>query len=427
MNLHLNQADIIDMCGTVSCKKGEAFYRADKVIIDQNSADSCKATVVGKEDFHIKIENQPNGKLRATCSCPQLASIKHDCQHIAAVLWAIHMGTVPNQPLTDGLFSLFDGNTRRSSRHQLHFEKREVLDVAFHCKPVRVNQEQSLLGIAMDVGSVHVKEIRGFLEQIAALSASFIYDPQRHCFEEETDVVIQQLIQVVHDEKVYAETNEDHLAFNRSRDTLVIPPSSWRQLVPLLSSAPDVTVKYGDHQYDGFHVSKEIPPLQFDFSEAENGDYELKVDGLERIWVLRPYQSVITGGKFVRLEWEESERISELKQLLENSETKQIPIPCKQINYFLEKVVPGLKRIGTVQVSASMYQDFLKKPLKAKLYLDRVKNRLLAGLEFHYDGIVINPLEGEVRTGPLLIRDEEKEAAILQYMDAGEFAKTDGG
>ena len=35
----------------------------------------------------------------------------------------------------------------------------------------------------------------------------------------------------------------------------------------------------------------------------------------------------------------------------------------------------------------------MKTPLVAKLYLDRVKNRLLAGLEFHYENIVINPLE----------------------------------
>ena len=45
----------------------------------------------------------------------------------------------------------------------------------------------------------------------------------------------------------------------------------------------------------------------------------------------------------------------------------------------------------------------MKTPLIAKLYLDRVKNRLLAGLEFHYENMVINPLESrEPRAGTML-------------------------
>ena len=429
----------MEMCGTVSFKKGEAFYRANKVTFEDYSSNSCEATVTGKEDFHVMIDKDENGDLRTTCSCPKLASVKHDCQHVAAVLLSIYehkrRGTVPvitNRALTDGLLTLFDNNSKRSSRHQLHFEDREVLEAAFLCKTIVIDDGQNMFGIEMRIGTNHVHNIRNFLEQVAVanssqLSGSFIYDPQVHCFEEETDAVIQQLVQVTRDEKVYVDTNLDELAYERSKDTLLIPPSSWEQLVPLLSKAPYVSLAYYGNIYDGFHVSKETPPLQFDFSETQHGDYELKVDGLDSMLVLRQYQSVLAGQSLVQLAREESERLSELKHLLEKSDSKQIPIPHEQINYFLEKVVPGLKRIGTVQVSANMYRDFLKRPLTAKLYLDRVKNRLLAGLEFHYESIVINPLEAEVRTGPMLIRDEEKEAAILQLMDDSAFTKTEGG
>lgn len=439
MHIKLNQAIIKEMCGTASFKKGDAFYRANKVTFENYSADGCEATVTGKEDFHVMIDKDGGGELRTTCSCPKLASIKNDCQHVAAVLLSIYehqrQGTDPmisNQALAEGLLGLFQNETKRSSRHQLHFEDREVLDVMFRCKPVAIGNGQSMLGIEINIGPTHVQHIRSFLEHIDAasrmeLSNSFMYDPQLHCFEAETDVVIQQLIQVTHDEKVYVETKPDKRTYERSDNTLLIPPSSWEQLVPLLSSAPYVGLTYHGNCYDEFHLSGTTPPLQFDFSEATNGDYELRIDGLERMLVLRPYKSVLSEGNLVRLEWEESERLSELKQLLEASDTKEIPIQQGQINYFLEKVVPGLKRIGTVQVSANMYRDLLKKPLTAKLYLDRVKNRLLAGLEFHYEGIVINPLEGETRTGPMLIRDVEKEKAILQLMDDSAFTKTEGG
>ena len=76
----------------------------------------------------------------------------------------------------------------------------------------------------------------------------------------------------------------------------------------------------------------------------------------------------------------------------------------------------------------SISEQFVKTPLVAKLYLDRVKNRLLAGLEFHYENIVINPLESrEHPAGSMLIRDVEKEDAILKLMEDSSFTKTDGG
>jgi hypothetical protein len=87
-----------------------------------------------------------------------------------------------------------------------------------------------------------------------------------------------------------------------------------------------------------------------------------------------------------------------------------------------------LKKLGDVQVYGAISKQLVKTPLIAKLYLDRVKDRLLAGLEFHYENMVINPLDSrELRAVPRLIRDVEKEAAILQLMEDSLFAKTDGG
>ena len=71
--------------------------------------------------------------------------------------------------------------------------------------------------------------------------------------------------------------------------------------------------------------------------------------------------------------------------MLDVQGTNQIPILQEQIDFFLEKVVPGLKKLGDVQISEAISERFVKTPLIAKLYLDRVKNRLLAGLEFHYE------------------------------------------
>ena len=48
---------IKDMCGAVSFKRGDAFYRANKVTFKTYSPDGCEATVTGTEDFHVTITN----------------------------------------------------------------------------------------------------------------------------------------------------------------------------------------------------------------------------------------------------------------------------------------------------------------------------------------------------------------------------------
>ena len=61
------------------------------------------------------------------------------------------------------------------------------------------------------------------LGQTYVISSSFTYDPKLHCFQKETNSVIEQLIQVLRDEKVYRDvdmevvpdTNEQQLLFIR--------------------------------------------------------------------------------------------------------------------------------------------------------------------------------------------------------------------
>ena len=69
-------------------------------------------------------------------------------------------------------------------------------------------------------------------------------------------------------------------------------------------------------------------------------------------------------------------------------------------------------------------------PLQAKLYLDRVKDRLLAAVEFQYSDVVFNPLE-ESRKQPgsplIVIRDIEQEQQIIELIEQSSFTKTESG
>ncbi|UFT99299.1 DEAD/DEAH box helicase [Radiobacillus kanasensis] len=445
MDITLNQKIIKEMCGTVSFKKGDSFYRANKVTFEDYSPDRCSATITGLQDILVTIEKDSNGGFRTNCTCPTLVSVKNDCQHIAAVLLAIYdhqrHNTIPivhtnasaNQALTEGLMSIFNNQRTRSSGHQLHFENRQVLDLVFTCKPVSVDGKQYLLGIEMTIGPIKIKNIRDFLRQVktgnlCTLSPSFTYDPALHCFPKETDAVIQRLIPVIHDEEMYVDSLPDSFDYTIDNHLLLIPPSSGERLIPLLTRAPLVRMEYDGNTFEGFHFLEEELPLQFDFAETASGDYKVKIKGINRMVVLNSYKVVLYDGKLIQLRDEENKRLSELKQMLDDSGTNQIPIPRDQMNFFMEKVVPGLRKLGDVRLSEGMTQRLEKTPLSAKLYLDRVKNRLLAGLEFHYGNIVINPLESrEIQNKYIVIRDVGKENEILKLMDDSSFTKTDEG
>ncbi|MED4207509.1 SNF2 helicase associated domain-containing protein [Neobacillus mesonae] len=432
MNINLTHKRIKEMCGTVSFKRGDYFYHANKVKFEEYSSGRCQAMVIGEEKFHVTIEAGAGGEIFAECTCPKLASFDKDCQHLAAVLIAIYeqqrKGITPeitNKNLTQDLFVLFDEKPVRSSGHQLHFEKRAVLDVVFSCKPVPAGDGRNIIGIKMNVADTEVDPIRPFLEHVkngtrAALTNSFTYDTSQHCFQIETDSVIQQLIQVMQDEKLYGQAGQGQM--------LQIPSTSWERILPLLLRAPYVKLKYDGQTYEGLRVTDDALPLQFEFTGIEGKGYQLHVSGFDRLLILESYNSVLYDGKISRLEDQDCRRLLELKKMMEVSQAEQISIPNEQIRFFLEKVAPGLKRLGQVHFSETIRKQLMRTPLTAKLYLDRVKNRLLAGLEFHYENFIINPLEGrELSGGSLVIRDVNKENDILELMEDSGFAKTDGG
>lgn len=437
------------MCGTVSFKRGDAFYHANKVTLKKYSPESCEATVIGIEDFHVTIKMDESEGFYTKCSCPTLESYQKDCHHIAAVLLAIYehqrQGTSQigqskqqsdsaiNQELEEGLLTLFNDQPIRSSGHQLHFEKRKVLDVEFTCIPVTMGEGHYMFGIEVRINTTKVKNIRQFLDHVkegnpSFLSDLFSYNPSLHCFQRETDTVIQQLIQVIHDEKIYVAALPDQLDYTINQHILLIPPSSWERLIPILIKAPLVKLAYNGNTFEGICLSDDHLPLQFDLLEREDKNYQLKIQGLNQMIMLNSYSSILFEGKLFRLKSEDSKRLLDLKQMLDSTGTNQIPIHREQIHFFLDKVVPGLKKLGNVHISQAISEQFVKTPLIAKLYLDRVKSRLLAGLDFHYENMVINPLEiRDSQSGSMLIRDVEKENVILKLMEDSSFAKTDSG
>lgn len=445
MDITLSLKKIKDLCGTISFKKGQTFYNTGKVQFNECAQTYWDATVKSTEKFQVRIETKPNVGLQVNCTCPALEGFNKNCQHIAAVLLAIYdhqkQQQISNEArqqeqfmpeLSNRFFSIFDNTHIRSTGHQRHFEERTLLTPHFCLMPLQFNEEANLFGLRLTIEGVPVRSIRTFLNAFKyghhyLLSDDLLYDAKQYCFMTEPDVLLQQLANVVKDEAFYIDTHLQRKKIEIEEDMLIIPPSAWLSVSPLFKKSEEVSLLYNNEKTYPVVIMDEAPSLHF-YVKEQGQNYELKVRGFERAILLNDYQVVLIEGKIYELSKESLAQLVELKSMLEKSKKAEIEISHKQIDYFMEHVVPKLKKIGHLELSKTLRQQRMKTPLKAFLYLDRVKNRLLAGLEFHYDQFVIQPLEEQDLSKELLIvRDIEKEATILSIMDECGFTKTDGG
>ncbi|MDQ0200170.1 DEAD/DEAH box helicase [Neobacillus ginsengisoli] len=455
MNLVLTKKMIKQLCGDHSFKRGEDLFRRQKVSFNHffPERDVCKAIVKGNVDFQISIENN-HGNLHAECTCPKLASFDKNCHHIAAVLIGLlelqkmKMNEDPSLEkaaaisaedirLTNGMLGLFGNKGTRPTSHQYLIENRELIDVEFTINPIPVENEGYMFGIKARAGSKqlhNVNNLTDFLRHIERrdsykVSKQFTFDPELHHFQKKTDEVIHQLIQVQHDEKLGLLTSSQKDR-KSGEQMILVPPSAWESIFPLLSVAPFVRLEQNEKLYDGIQLSAEPIPLNFVFDEANTGGYQLSVKGLNDITIMESYGYVLFEGQIRKIPMEDMKRLSDLKRMLDSSGKHQFQIPTDQLETFVEKVIPGLRKLGQVRIEKNITDRLIKTPLKAKLYLDRVKNRLLAGLEFHYGNVVINPLEGDrnkLGAGTSFIRNGEQEQQILQLMEESSFTKTEEG
>ncbi|MVP01883.1 DEAD/DEAH box helicase [Paenibacillus lutrae] len=472
------------LCGRIAFEIGESYYKARKVELTLYDPEACvyKGKVKGKVSYQVEARIDAQADVTATCTCPALDSYDHYCEHIAAVLLHIGMiqhagkppvragvsllqsdtadlsaastsgrftsdafvsGTAPDsdRQLTDHMLGLFGEKPLRSGSIRALFETREALEAEFTLKTFSYGFRKIMFGLELKLGTRRlyiVQRLKEFLESCERkkpfiFSKHFTYDPKLHSFRKEDDAVIQQLLHICRNEQIYRETSSLYTGHAKSAipdRLLLIPPYAWEPLLPLLMAAPSVKLEQEDRKYEKIQLTQEPVPLQFEFDESQAAGYEMEIQGLDTILVLESYGIAVSDGMLHQMQTEACSRLGELKRMLDHSSKNRIRIEPQQMEPFMEKVIPGLMKLGSVRIAPAVSNRILHTQLTAKLYLDRVRDRLLASLEFQYGDIVINPLEspGQRRgEGRILMRDGDQETRILELMEEASFAKTEAG
>ncbi|HSP21504.1 MAG TPA: DEAD/DEAH box helicase [Planococcus sp. (in: firmicutes)] len=424
MNLSINDRLIKKLCGDAAYKKGKAYFLAGKVELMPQTEERAEARVYIGEVFTVTVKPAADGSLEASCSCPPVGFVKTYCQHIAAVLLALEERQKAEQPLADRMLGLFDNQPKRPSGKQLHFDGRQTINVEITCVPVSLGDAGNGFGIRLAAGQVGLQEIAEpwtFLQyvgqrEIGEFAPGSIYNPERHNFIRETDAVLRFLVK------------SQPLGPVTEEETLLISAAAWELLLPLLEAAPAVKFMQDGRSYTGLRYGKRLP-LSFEVDGAGDG-YGLEVNGLEEIAVFKAYGCALADGQLFKLAEEDCTRLAELKELLSGEGPQKMDISAQQLSHFMEHAVPGLMRLGQVDIADPVSRTLKEIPLTAKIFLDRVSNRLLAGIEFQYGQFTINPCEEqehEFRSIPGVRRRLDQEQRIMKIMVDSLFIQTPGG
>ncbi|MFL0582326.1 DEAD/DEAH box helicase [Solibacillus silvestris] len=437
MDIKISEKQIKNLCGTVSFKKGQTFYQTGKVNFLQYTDVYGEAVVNSTEQFVVRVEKEGTGQFNTTCSCPTLGNFSKSCQHVAAVLIAIFNinknkaqsmqvdENVGNLISENSFLSIFKQETIQTTRQQSHFEKREILEVQFLLTPVQLSEQDPFFSIQLQINGEQILSIREFLSHIKnkkpyRISQNITYNFEQFCFEEQHDAILQLLIKIVEDDTLYS----DMPVQNQEQHLLIIPPSSWFLLATLISNMENVSLLYQNESYSDVKLQTQPTALRF-FIKAKGKDYQLYIEGIKRAYLLPNYQVVLFDGEMTQMSEDSMKQLFELKQMLQQQTL--LTIEHSHWDYFWEQVIPKLKKIGIVEMAPELSAKQMETPLVANIYLDRVKNRFLAGVEFQYGQFVIQPLDEQLSDDVFIIRDIEKEAAVLALMDGSGFTKTDGG
>ncbi|MEK4513012.1 DEAD/DEAH box helicase [Paenibacillus sp. FSL K6-2524] len=479
--------------------------------LNSDGAGHFEAKVHGEQQYVVRVDVNRSGTLKAQCNCPAYTPYYGYCKHIAAVLIMIHQVhsepgirsgyVVPLSPLfentesvgsaddeypqdsqpnttvayegddivSSSLISLFQRKSGVTRKHgselattvPLHGRK-ELLNVEFTVKRVHSLGDEYKFVMEMKVGEKRlyiVNDLGEFLGHVEAadrypFTKLFAYDPNVHEFSPEDCELIMRLIDIHNSEYAYKEATHLSPRYSSTRSKgdkrqLILPPLAWKSLVQLMTGVGlNVLMEQDNGATRSFVAEEGKLPVSFKISkEQETESYLMDIESLQECTLMPRYGCAVAEERVIMLEESDTRIASELWKLLYHKDSNQLHILPIQIDSFMEHVVPGLRRLGNVSMEQQIADRLVETQLRAKLFLEQDGEVLRGMLEFHYDGIKLQPLslgnrnESEAGSGGwgvdsigspslgdvILIRDTQREALILDMIDRSAFRIYEGG
>lgn len=427
-------------------RRGLSYFNDGRVtnLMYHTDTLSWKANVEGSETYSVTIREEKEGVFHTYCSCPAHQHYQ-ECKHVVAVLLEINdqqQGAKTSKTPADFIrnwqyniandfidtFAAYQNLAIDAKQHNA----KNPMKVEYICKKLVLHhqgKEEALLTIEMKVGverTYVVRNLPQFLEKVKKMTSheftkKFTYDPTEHYFLKEDEEAIAFLQEIANNAEIYYRTHAYGWQSYTNEREIIIPPLVAEPLLEKLKTRC-FTYIHDDVSYKEVAFNDKELPFSFQLSKNNAEEFQIHLYELPEITYFPEYGWLFYDGVFYKPKDEQKPFVEGLISFQEVASERFLPIAKNQIEPFLSQVLPGLKKIGKVEIAENVSDQIMQPPLQAKLFIDQQEERLEVKVEYHYGDVMINPFNYEppplLSEQTILLRDAEKERQLMAAIES---------
>lgn len=459
MSSFFNKMGIERLSGNqATYQKGVSYFRNGRVRMVEFEPihPAYHAIVEGDTTHDVMIYVDKKNTIReAECDCPAFSAYAGYCKHIVAVLLyldeagqskessrSITRSEVErNQSVFQEILSAYQGSqTKRNSSFQ-------PLYIQYFLKliPSKDYESDRWFTVHLKAGSDRVyvvKNIRDFLtaykqKKQLFFSSNFVYDPSVFKARPEDEKMLNFLLSIYEDERVYRKMIDPWSGGRTDERILVIPPTKVSFFLELLPKE-QYLLEHDGQQYTDLPFVENVCPISFTLqghkqylvlqsAEVHKEKNSNQIGKKKQdVIVLDREGTCFDSGKIYCLNKVQRELILPLHRKIQQNLEKRLLLDPTQMEEAISVVLPLLKSENCLTVDPDIDEKIVHYPLKAHIRLDRNQGedgleRLIAKISYNYGEICLDPLVNDSPEDIFLIRDMEKEQQIMDVFEEVDF------
>lgn len=426
MVIQLTKQIVEQMFDNKVFNRGKQYYLEDRVqgVSYNRQEKTWFAEVVGTDRYYVEIDmkNLENRKILGYCDCPA-AHTYGTCKHIVALLLELTDIDIASHHTIKDASVLINRMLNRFEQKQLIASKRIPMQVEYYLTFDYHNRIYLELKTGIDHRYV-VRDMKHFLRTVLEnesfmFTKKFTYDPVDHYFLTQDLEIIQLLNRFVQTANFFRDDVYYYGRTYESEKQLLIPPLSFQSLLEKLVTRKLYVKLESDDVQSDISITYDELPFQFTLSKNEADELIFSPHFDTNTIVLEDYSAIYNDKIFYFPTKEQWELFQDIIQM--QLQSGPVMITQSQKDLFFSEVLPVLKDVTPIEMDEAIKDEIVEYPLNAKLYVEKNADSIIGRLRYQYGAYEINPFEAKHDADKIIIRDIEKELAIMALIEEANF------
>lgn len=397
------------------------------------------AEVLGSDMYLVELDGTT--KEKDVCECPYW--LEHGyCKHTVAVELSLKQRGISRvihvdqpAPIAKRTASASEMFTRGFSKltYLENPKKLTPLVVEFYLDAIETNNyytELSVLGLSLRIGyqgvkpkTYIVKNIGEFLlayqkESLFIVNKQHYFDLKQEAFPIESQLLLATLTGIYQTSQLLG-ANGVQVKGKLDKRYVIVPIDQAPEIIEKINQSGRFHLTAGDVTYKQLTFSQEKKlPIQFMVSKIEENSYQLLVRDQLNLF-LAHYHWGISKEQIFRFTQEQESIYMTLLQLLKRLDQPKITYQRSEISGLFSSVIPLLKKIGEVNISAEVATEVVHYPLQTTFVFRKVRGSVDLRIDFQYGEVVYSTDPKHLvqsEKNQEVIRDTQKELDILELV-----------